>query len=321
MLPPLRSLSLGAALHATTALVTRFPVTTILVACLLAVVCPLMARNRLEFHTSRSDLLDPHCEYNRRWLEYTGQFGEQEDVVVVVQGSGPETVVPVLEEIAAQLLRNPDCFRAVFYKIDPSRLKSKGLYYLEPQQLRTVESFLSQAAPVLRGEWSMLDVGSQLAGFCGQLERGAARQLDPAASIAEPQPLATLAAALGQSGPYRSPWPEMPAPSLQNTEMPAGYVLTGGNRVGIVSLRLAKGKDGNFAEYAGPLALLRQIVAHVKVRHPETTIGLTGLPVLENDEMESSARSMTSCFSTIVLAIRASRLSSRTRCCTRTLSL
>ena len=54
-----------------------------------------------------------------------------------------------------------------------------------------------------------------------------------------------------------------------------------------------KDKDGNFAEYAKSLGLLREIVAQVKARHPETSIGLTGLPVMENDEMESSQTAMT----------------------------
>lgn len=291
-----RSISLGATLQAITALVTRFPMTTIIVGCLLAVVATGMAQSRLKFHTSRSDLLDPDCEYNRRWLGYTGQFGEQEDVVVVVQGENPEALMPVIEEVAGQLLRKPECFRSVFYKLDPARLQSKGLYYLEREQLRAIETFLARADPVIRGEWSTLDLGGQLTRLCGQLERGDTRALQGLAENAhagQSQALAMLSAALGQAGGYRSPWPEMPAPAMQNMDMPTGYLLTGGNQVGIVLLRLVKGKDGNFAEYAKSLAELRKIVSQVKVHHPETSIGLTGLPVLENDEMESSAKSMT----------------------------
>ncbi|MHB8899295.1 MAG: MMPL family transporter, partial [Thermoguttaceae bacterium] len=272
---------------------TRFPLTTIIVSCLLAVLAVGIAQSRLKFNTSRADLLDPKSQYNRRWLDYTREFGEQEDVVVVVQGKDSGTLEPVIEEVAAELRRSPECFRWLFYKVETETLYSKGLYYLEPQQLRAIESFLVEAEPVVRGEWGMLDLGAQLSGFCQQLQQGDTRSLPAASQPRQAQLWSSLAAALTQPGGYRSPWPDMPRSAMQNSELKGGYLMADGNRVGLLLLRLAKGKDGNFAEYATSLGLLRRIVAQVKARHPETDIGLTGLPVLENDEMESSARAMT----------------------------
>jgi len=294
--PRAKTAPLGAILRATTALVTRFPVTTLVVGGLLAVAAMVLAQNRLKFYTSRSDLLDPNSEYHHRWLEYTKEFQDQEDVVVVVQGENRDAVVPVIEEIAAQLSRAPEHFRSVFYKTDRSRLQAKGLHYLEVEQLREIEAFLSEADPVLRGDWSAFNLGGQLAWFCGQLERGDLQPLQAAVQSARPQQsqaLAILANALGQSGPYRSPWPNIPAPPAQVEELQGGYLLANGDRMGLLLLWLAKDKNGSFAEYAESLGALRQIVAQAKARHPETSIGLTGLPVMENDEMESSGTAMT----------------------------
>jgi uncharacterized protein len=291
-----KSLSLGNVLRATTALVIRFPVTTVIVSALLAVAGMGIAQSRLTFHTSRSDLLDPNSAYNRRWLEYTKEFGDQEDVVVVVQGENREALVPVIEEIAGRLLRAPECFKSVFYKIDQTKLQSKGLYYLEPRELQDIEAFMSEADPVLRREWSALNLGGQLAWFCGQLERADVQQLQTVVRSAQreqSQALSILATALGQAGGYHSPWPEIPAPTTRYADVPRGYLLTGDDRVGMLLLWLVKDNDGNFAEYAKSLGLLRDIVAQVKARHPETTVGLTGLPVMENDEMESSTSTMT----------------------------
>ena len=69
-------------------------------------------------------------------------------------------------------------------------------------------------------------------------------------------------------------------------------MLSGGH-VGLLALYLGKDeKSGSFAEYSKGLAELRQIVNDAKNRHPEAWVGLTGIPVLENDEMESSQTAM-----------------------------
>lgn len=294
--PRASSSLLGVALRAITALVTRFPATTLIVSVLLAAAAMGLAQSRLKFHTSRSDLLDPHSEYHHRWLEYTEEFGGQEDVVIVVQGKERQAVVSVIDELAAHLLRAPSHFRSVFYKMDQTKLQAKGLHYLALDQLQDIEAFLGQAEPVLRGDWSALNLGGQVAWFSGQLEQGGMPPLQAAIAGARPQQsqaLTTLASALAQSGPYGSPWPEIASPLAQIEEMQGGYLLAAGDRVGMLLLWLVKDNNGRFAEYSESLEALRQIVAQVKARHPETSIGLTGLPVMENDEMESSGKAMT----------------------------
>ena len=45
---------------------------------------------RLSYRASRAALLDERDDYHRRWLKYCEEFGDKEDVVVVVQGNGRE---------------------------------------------------------------------------------------------------------------------------------------------------------------------------------------------------------------------------------------
>ena len=54
-----------------------------------------VSHDHLRFHTNRDDVLNPSSDYNRRWLQYTKEFGDEEDVVVVVEGAGREAVVLV----------------------------------------------------------------------------------------------------------------------------------------------------------------------------------------------------------------------------------
>ena len=112
-------------------------------------------------------------------------------------------------------------------------------------------------------------------------------------AAAQSQPsksLEVLANALGP-GPYQSPFPELSALSaMQDDRLGSGYKLLSGGHIGLLALYLKKNdeKSGSFAEYSEGLTELRQIVSDAKLRHPEAWVGLTGLPVMENDEMESS---------------------------------
>src|SRR5438132_12469285 len=44
----------------------------------------------LEYHTRRNDLINPNKDYQQRWQQYISEFGDDEDIVVVVQGSDRE---------------------------------------------------------------------------------------------------------------------------------------------------------------------------------------------------------------------------------------
>ena len=64
----------------------RFPLPTLVIALAAAGASLWLTVTQLGFRTSRAELLSPNSDYNRRWLEYTKEFGDKEDVVVVVEG-------------------------------------------------------------------------------------------------------------------------------------------------------------------------------------------------------------------------------------------
>src|SRR5262245_47501809 len=83
--------------------VLRFPRATIALAVGLAVASVILSCTKLGYHTSRLDLLNPNHEYNRVWIEYLNEFGDDEDALVVVEGAGREQVVPVLQELSSKI--------------------------------------------------------------------------------------------------------------------------------------------------------------------------------------------------------------------------
>jgi hypothetical protein len=279
-----------------TTLVVRFPLATLILALAATVASVFLAATRLGFHTSRADLLNPHSDYNHRWLEYTKEFSDQEDVVVVVEGDSQESVVPVLDEVAAAVGEEDKLFHAILNKIDFSKVRSKGLYYLEPKDLAAIDSLVKQAEPVLQGDWSQLDLGHALAAMGPAMGSGG-QPPDPQAAAAMQAQLNRwtqgLDAALGGNGAYVSPFPEIAAGGQALGELKTRYNLSNDGRTGFVLFRFTKEDKESFAQNSNEVDTLRRLIDDVRRRHPETRIGLTGLPVIENDEMRSSNASMT----------------------------
>lgn len=240
--------------------VVRFPVLTLVIAGAAVAVSIWLTVTQLGFRTSRAELLSPNSDYNRRWLGYTKEFGDKEDVVVVVEGASREQIIPVLDDVCRELARRSDLFAAVMHKIDAPKLRAKGLYYLKPEELQRIDQLLEQATPILQGNF----LQSNLAGMVGLSDRLSGIER----SLAQTTPDAFFA-----SGATR----------LISDDGGTGFVL----------LKLMEEDTQSFAQNSESIDALRRITTEIEARHPDAKIGLTGLPVIEYDEMRSSEKSMT----------------------------
>ena len=240
--------------------VVRFPVVTLLLAAVGVAFSLWLAATQLGFRTSRAELLSPDSEFNRRWLDYTAEFGDKEDVVVVVEGDGREQITPALDDVYRELAESGGMFAAVMHKIKAPRLRAKGLYYLNTEELRQIDRLLESVAPVLQGDASQ----SNLAATAGMSEQ---------------------LTGIEQSLANKSP----------DGFFSAGRdcLISDDGRMGFVLLKLTEADTQSFAQNNQSIVALRKISAEIEARHPGTKIGLTGLPVIEYDEMRSSEKSMT----------------------------
>ncbi len=275
-----------------TRLILAFPVTTLAIMLGLAGVACYLTATRLGYQTNRMDLVDPKSNYNQLWTEYIEEFGDDDDAVIVVEGAGRKQVVPVLEELSAMLGREDRLFHAVLHEVDLGKIRSKGLHYLSADELSGIDRFLAETGPILSGDWSSLNVSHMAGGLVRQMQSAGNDSVrfeqarEKANRLAE-----SLGAALGQRGRYQSPWPEMPSSFAILSELNSEYLLTKQGQLGFVLLRLASGDD-DFSHCTEATAALRELIAQSQARHPDVKIGLTGLPIMENDEMASSQTSM-----------------------------
>ncbi len=296
-----------------TRLILAYPVATIALALGFALVALALSGTRLGYRTSRLDLINPKSDYNRLWLEYIKEFGEEDDAVIVVEGAGREQVVPVLEELSTALAREDRLFHAVLHEVDLSKIRSKGLHYLTAEELTAIDGFLAEAQPIVAGDWSRLSIGKMAAGMMlrmqaamqpgGRAPPGGQVPADPRAPAGMPIPqtgstddlerlTGSLLSALSQRGGYQSPFPEMPQQFATLSELNSDYLLAKDGQLGFVLLRLATGNDNSLTGSSEATDALRELIAQVQTRHRKTKIGLTGLPIMESDEMRTSQSSM-----------------------------
>jgi hopanoid biosynthesis associated RND transporter like protein HpnN len=218
----------------------------------------------------------------------------------VVEGDSREQVIPVLEEISREVASEKSLFRSVLHEVDLSAIRAKGLHYLSPADLTAIDRFIERTQPILEGGWAQLRVGTMVGGLAGQMVAGTApqdpREEQPTASLE--RYVESLVAGLevpvaGDLRPtdYVSPWPGMPESLSTLRDLSSENLLAKDGRLGFVLLRLTKEKGG-FAGASAATDELRRIIARIANGHPGVSVGLTGIPVMEDDEMRASQTSM-----------------------------
>jgi uncharacterized protein len=309
--PPRPASYLGRGLVAWTRLCLWQPWVVVLLALVSAVAAGFWTAGRLGYKVSRVDLLDPESDTNKLWIDYIREFGEDDDAVLVVEGESRGDVIAVLEELSREVAEDEALFRSVLHEVDLSQIRAKGLHYLSPADLAAIDRFIERTEPILDGGWAQLRVGTMVAGMAGQMVTGGAAE-EP---NGESPPLAlerfseSLLAGLespasvpGQGPEYLSPWPSMPESLSTLRDLSSEHLLAKNGRLGFVLLRLVK-DEGGFAGASAATDELRRIIDRVSARHPGATIGLTGLPVMENDEMRTSQTSMVWASSLSLIAV------------------
>ncbi|MFN0053352.1 MAG: MMPL family transporter [Planctomycetales bacterium] len=278
----------------------RFPWLTLLVALASASLAVWYTSEHLQFKISRADLIDPQTSYHQRWLNYTREFGDvSEDMVVVVEGPSARTIQQAVDDLGVRLEQEPEHFRNVLYKVDLSRLKSKALQFSSPEQLQMILRQLDEFSPLLR-HFELLS----LKGFFRELRYALARSqgLPPeqAARMTEPllQQTILLVSSLDRFSrdqtTYESPWLGLASGDIGrlDAEFRDRYLMNDQETMGFVQVQSAN-PAADFNGAAPAIDRLRELMGEVERRHTGVRLGLTGIPVLESDEMRDSQTAMT----------------------------
>ena len=258
----------------------------------------LIAQRRLEYHTQRNDLLSAEKECQKRWQKYLDAFGDDDDMVVVAEGGDAERMKAALDTVADRVKQRPDLFDRVFHRVDLRGIHDRAILFLPKDQLEDVRGRVERMGPLLgtfaKLSWSMLSLETLLTqGERALIAKSEGRDTaeDRDLLLQLPAVMQSAAATLRDPNGYRNPWavagPHTADRDGEKQLTEAQYFFTQDDTLAMLLCRPKKaGQTFTPAKEANDA--MRAILADVNPAFPELKLGLTGLPVLETDEMVQS---------------------------------
>jgi hopanoid biosynthesis associated RND transporter like protein HpnN len=282
----------------------RAPKSVLAVALLMGGVSLYAACTRLEYRTERSDLVSPRKGYQQRWRQYLAEFGEDDDIVVVVQGGPRPRMQAALEALAERVQKEPLCHH-LFYKVDLRPLHNRALLFLSRQQIEQIQNnlgsmrLLLEFGPLSWRSLTLLSLLREARHRAGSIQPG--EPLKPVDEQFLTQLLSisrSAVAAMDGPGRYRNPWGSLLTQQPEQKDLLAEpqYFFSGDETLAFLLVRPVK-ETGSFTGCQKSVDAVRALVAATRPAFPELEFGMTGLPVLETDEMVAAQRdTRTACY-------------------------
>ncbi len=205
-----------------------------------------------------------------------------------------------LDALADKIRDRPDLFDRLFWKVDLRGLRNRALLFLSTEEIRSIRDNIQGMGLLLRfGQlgWRSLGLQSLLAEAdqrAAALKPG--RPLGPADEQFFTQLLSVCRTArdmLADPARYRNPWsslmPHRPGQEDQLAEPQYFFSPGSEDRDALAFLLVRPVKEaGSFTAALKPVSAMREFVEVLRRAWPDLEFGLTGLPVLETDEMAAA---------------------------------
>ena len=282
---------IGRALAAMTEACSRHPLVTVLVAVAVAAAAMAYTLHTITFVTSSLRLLPQHERYVVRLKEYQRDFGELNDILVVVEAPSTDVSKAYAARLVRELEQAGVSPSRVTYRIDPAYFDQRGLLYLPIDELvvlrdrlfdyqEFIESYAAHPTlpRLLEGLNQQIANAMALGFFDLGLGGGGQTDLRFLESTID-----QISARLDGKSTYTSPWTT--AFSVGRLDDPdAGYFFSSDRHWLFLFVRQTR-QDGNFAESRGTIDAIRRTIARLGPEFPGVQAGVTGGPAISNDEM------------------------------------
>ena len=272
----------------------RRPVLTTLLSLILAIAGVAYTLHALTFKTSGRDLLPKDAGYVVRYNQFAHEFGELEDIVIVVEARTFEAAKAYTARLVQELRVSPLKFPRVAYRVDPQHFEGRQLLYLPTEQLKEIrdrvfdyqefmESFAGDPSLARLIEGANAAMASAFVSnlFDLGLEKGGGENTRFLQLVLE-----QIAGRLEQPTPYRSPWGTLF--SLGDRPPEAGYFLSEDKSLLFVLVETPQGDEGSFMANRRAIQIIRSAIADLRPVFPTVQAGVTGGPTLSNDEMTAA---------------------------------
>jgi predicted RND superfamily exporter protein len=280
------------------------PRAALLVAGVLLVLCGGWAWSRLNISTDQNKLFDPHVRFFRDYLKFNELFPENESIYVLVEPKEPQASPPVprwtaLADDIAQRLRNlPQYVSSVDSKVPIDQLGAQGLLFDQPQQVRqTFQQVKQQLLPLMRLWAEPPNIAERFLGATPS------ERFLSALAIRKPDAQsAAFVQALAQSWNQALAHPDRPLAAGAGLPDLAMLDAQDPSRLGyyyvpddqhpdrhLLLVRVDPRRDfTSLTAISQTVEAIRSAARQAAAAYPEFTVGITGRPALEADEMRTT---------------------------------
>jgi hopanoid biosynthesis associated RND transporter like protein HpnN len=270
---------------------------TVLIAIVMAIVSVVYAFQFLAFATSTRSLLPPGRPYVERYTQYEREFGDLDNIAIVVEApSLPEATI-YANRLVRQLRTDSVPLKRIAYRIDPKQFEGRGLLYLSKERLANIRDAVFDYQEFMEAFAARPTLDQLADGMATQIATAFVSNFidlglsegKGASDLKFVQDLvALIGSRLERPGPYTSPFGTLFAvPGADNPG--AGYFLSEDQRL-LFILAEPESQRGSFTGDQRAIEGIRSVVASLKREFPDVAVGVTGKPALQNDEMVAAFR-------------------------------
>jgi hopanoid biosynthesis associated RND transporter like protein HpnN len=272
------------------AVISRNPRLILGLALLLSAISVFYTFRNMEFLTGRDDLMPKNAPFQVDYRAYRAEFGDQEEIVAVIESDDAERATRAADALYARLSKDNGLYREVFYPGGLPYFRKNGLLFMPLEDIKKLRATLTMAAPVLKDLAASPSVQTLFTSLTGQID-GYLAAPTPATLKSLTFMLTTLDKGFkGFDG--------------KNSTLSMDSFLKGGGNA-TPSMLESAGKQqvitilpikeqGSFVPAEKAIKATRTALNEI-LKQPEfkgIKAGLTGVPVLEYEEMDTSQRDM-----------------------------
>ncbi|MGH7413035.1 MAG: MMPL family transporter, partial [Candidatus Rokuibacteriota bacterium] len=274
----------------------RRPALTVVISLLLAALSIAYTTHALTFKTSTRALLPQDAGYVIRYGEYAKEFGELEDIVVVVEAGSFEGARAYAARLTEELKGSEVKFHRVAYRIDPKRFEGRQLLYLSTAELREIRDKIFDHQEFMEGFAGDPSLARLLEGVNNQMAAAFVSNLFDIGLQDSDLPVDTrflrvlldqMASRLERPALYRSPWGTLFSFGEDSPD-DAGYFLSDDKSLLFILVETPPSQKGSFMGDQAAIETIRDAVARLRPAFPNVQAGVTGAPALSNDEMTAA---------------------------------
>ena len=270
------------------AFVAARPLLILVLALLLSVAAILYTTSNMEFLTGRDDLMPRNAPFQIDYRAYRAEFGDQEEIVAVIESDDAEKSTRAADALYARLNKESGFFREVFYPGGLPFFRKNGLLFMPLKEIKTLRQTLTMAAPVLKDLAAAPSVQTLFTSLTNQIN-GYLTSGDPAVL----QSLTFMLTTLDKG--FKTFDGKTSGLSMDSFLKGSGdgkpSMLESAGKQQVITMLPIK-EEGSFVASEKSIKAARAALDDT-LKRPEfkgVKGGLTGVPVLEYEEMATSQR-------------------------------